>query len=181
LRFFLPQGWRPQSQPERGFLLDTQAGTAVLYRLYTPADFPALYAIEEICFQPPFRFPRRYMRHLADSLHTITWIAEDDGQMAGFAIADCAREAEGVIAYIQTIEVLPPMCGRGIGNELLRRIEDSVRQREARAIWLHVDSQNGGAIRLYESHGFACEGRKENYYAHGRAALIYSKSLEPRA
>ena len=153
----------------------------MLYRLYTPADFAALYAIEEICFQPPFRFPRRYMRRLADSPYTVTWIAEDEGQMAGFAIADCAREAEGVIAYIQTIEVLPAMRGRGIGNELLRRIEESVRDRGARAIWLHVDSQNAGAIRLYESHGFACEGRKENYYAHGRAALIYSKPLDPRA
>jgi ribosomal protein S18 acetylase RimI-like enzyme len=162
-------------------LLDTQAGPAVLYRLYTPADFPALFAIEDICFQPPFRFPRRYMRRLADSPSTITWIAEDDGQMAGFAIADCGRETEGVIAYIQTIEVLPAMRGRGIGNELLRRIEDSVRDRDARVIWLHVDSQNAGAIRLYESHGYTCEGRKENYYAHGRAALIYIKPLDLRA
>jgi len=153
----------------------------MLYRLYTPADFPALYAIEEICFQPPFRFPRRYMRRLADNPYTITWIAEDDGQMAGFAIADCGREIEGIIAYIQTIEVLPEMRGQGIGNDLLRRIEDSVRQRAARAIWLHVDSQNAGAIRLYESHGFICEGRKENYYPHGGAALIYSKPLEPLA
>jgi len=153
----------------------------VLYRLYTPADFPALYAIEEICFQPPFRFPRRYMRHLADSLNTITWIAEDDGQIAGFAIADCGRENEGVIAYIQTIEVLPEMRSRGIGNQLLRRVEESARDKEGRVIWLHVDSQNAGAIRLYESHGYTCEGRKENYYPHGRAALIYSKPLHPRA
>lgn len=150
----------------------------MVYRLYTSADFSALYAIEEICFQPPFRFPRRHMRHLADSLYTVTWIAEDDGQMAGFAIADYGRETEGVTAYIQTIEVLPTMRSRGIGNELLRRIEDSVSQRGARAIWLHVDSQNAGAIRLYESHGYICDGRKENYYAHGRAALIYIKSLE---
>jgi [ribosomal protein S18]-alanine N-acetyltransferase len=161
-------------------LLDTQPGTTVLYRLYTPADFPALYAIEEICFQPPFRFPRRYMRGLADSVHTVTWIAEDEEQMAGFAIADCGRDAEGVIAYIQTIEVLPAMRGRGIGRELLRRIEDSVRDRGAHSIWLHVDSVNAGAIRLYESHGYTCQGRKENYYAHGRAALIYRKPLDTR-
>jgi GNAT superfamily N-acetyltransferase len=28
----------------------------VQYRLYTPADFPALYAVEELCFQPPWCF-----------------------------------------------------------------------------------------------------------------------------
>jgi ribosomal-protein-alanine N-acetyltransferase len=150
----------------------------MLYRPYTLADFPALYAIEEICFEPPFRFGRRYMHRLADSFHTITWIAEEEGRMAGFAIADYGRGSEGIVAYIQTIEVLPEMRGRGIGGELLRRIDDSARDKGARAISLHVDSENGSAIRLYESHDYVCQGRKENYYPHGRAALIYIKRLE---
>jgi ribosomal protein S18 acetylase RimI-like enzyme len=44
-------------------------------------------------------------------------------------------------------------------------------------IGLHVDAENAGAIRLYESGGYRLEGRQENYYARGRAALIYSKRL----
>ena len=150
---------------------------SVNYRSYHPDDFSALYAIEEVCFHPPFRFPSRYMRRLLERPATITWIAEDDAQMAGFAIADCEWEIGGIVAYIQTIEVLPERRGRGIGNELLRRIEDSARERQAKSIWLHVESRNTGAIRLYESHGFVCEGRKENYYARGRAGLIYRKAL----
>lgn len=146
------------------------------YRPYHSDDFAALYAIEEVCFQPPFRFGRRYMRRLLESPGTITWIAHDR-QMAGFAVGDCEWEMGGIVAYIQTIEVLPASRGQGIGSELLRRIEDSVREREAKAIWLHVDSQNGNAIRLYEAHGYSCEGRKDRYYPQGRAALIYRKSL----
>ena len=153
----------------------------MIYRSYTSADFPALYAIEEICFQPPFRFPQRYMRRLLESPGTITWIAEENGQVAGFAIADCEWDGGGLIAYIQTIEVLPAMRARGAGNELLRRIEDSARELGARSIWLHVDSQNAGALRLYESHGYACEGRKDRYYPQGRAALIYRKLLKGAA
>jgi ribosomal-protein-alanine N-acetyltransferase len=148
------------------------------YRLYHPDDFAALYAIEEICFQPPFRFPRRYLRRLLESPGTTTWIAEEDHQIAAFAIADCEWEPSGLRAYIQTIEVLPAMRGRGTGSELLRRVEDSVRHLGARAIWLHVDSENASAIRLYESHGYTCEGRNDRYYPHGRAALIYRKPLE---
>ncbi len=151
---------------------------SVLYRLYTPVDFPALYAIEEACFQPPFRFGRRYMRRLADDPDTITWIAEEDGSMAGFSIANVSKEGGERFAYIQTLEVLPTMRGRGVGGELLRRVEGSARGKAAGAIWLHVDAQNAGAIRLYEAHGYGCEGRKENYYAQGRAALIYRKRLE---
>jgi len=95
--------------------------------------------------------------------------------MAGFAIADCEWETGGIVAYIQTIEVLPAMRSRGAGSQLLRLVENSVWQRGARAIWLHVDSQNAGAIRLYESHGYTCEGRADRYYPQGRAALIYRK------
>ena len=148
------------------------------YRVYYPDDFPQLYAIEEICFQPPLRFSRRYLRRIAESAGSVTWIAEQEGQIAGFSIADFVSDAGTLAAYIETIEILPQLRGLGTGTELLRRIEESARDRGARAIWLHVESQNAGAIRLYESHGYQCEGRKEHYYAHGRAGLVYRKLLE---
>ena len=149
----------------------------MLYRPYTPEDFTALYAIEERCFQPPLSFSRRYMRQLVSSLHAATWIAEEDGRMAGFAIVEWAEEAGRVIAYIQTIEVAPEQLRQGIGKELLRCIEGSARSAGAQGIWLHVDAQNAGAIHLYEANGYRREGREEDYYAKGRAALIYAKPL----
>ncbi|MGA3046642.1 MAG: N-acetyltransferase [Terracidiphilus sp.] len=164
--------------------MHTRAGEAitlqwgVLYRLYKPEDFTALYEIEEICFQPPFRFGRGYMRQLVSSADAATWIAEEDGQMAGFAIVEWELETDGTIAYIQTLEVDPEQRGAGVGAELLRRVEGSARMAGADRIWLHVDAENGGAIRLYERHGYRINGREENYYAHGRAALVYSKALE---
>jgi ribosomal-protein-alanine N-acetyltransferase len=151
----------------------------VLFRPYTPDDFAALYAIEEVCFQPPFCFGRRYMHQLVNSPHTATWIAEEDGHMAGFAIVEWAEEAVGVIAYIQTIEVAPEQLRQGIGGELLHRIEGSARAAGAQAVWLHVDATNASAIRLYEANGYRSKGREENYYARGRAALIYLKQLTP--
>jgi [ribosomal protein S18]-alanine N-acetyltransferase len=75
--------------------------------------------------------------------------------------------------------VLPDKRGRGIGNELLRHVEQSARSKQAAAIWLHVASTNAGAIRLYEAHGYQCMGRKENFYARGQAGLVYRKELEP--
>jgi ribosomal protein S18 acetylase RimI-like enzyme len=149
----------------------------VLYRPYKPEDFTALYAIEERCFQPPLSFSRRTMRQLVNSTHAATWIAEEDGRMAGFAIVQWAEEAGRIIAYIQTIEVAPEQIRHGIGGELLRRIEGSVRLAGAQAIWLHVDAANAGAIHLYEANGYCSEGREENYYARDRAALVYAKSL----
>ncbi len=150
----------------------------VLYRLYQPEDFSALYAIEEACFEHPLRFGRGYMHRLVRGPGTATWIAEQDGQLAGFAIVDWAREARQTGAYIQTLEVAPNRRHQGVGGELLRRLETSARTAGVHIVWLHVDAENTPAIRLYQAHGYRREGQEDHYYARSRPALIYAKSLE---
>jgi [ribosomal protein S18]-alanine N-acetyltransferase len=147
----------------------------VLYRLYQPGDFATLYAVEELCFQPPFRFRRAYMRRLVESRNSATWIAEENAHLIGFAIVEWELSEDA--AYIQTVEVTPDRRGRGIGSELLRLVEDSARAAGAPSIWLHVDQENSAAIRLYESRGYILQGREEHYYARNRSALIYSRIL----
>jgi len=142
-------------------------------RLYKPEDFAVLYGIEEVCFAPRLRFSRAMMQRLVRRANAATWIAEEEGRMAGFAIV----EWNGVAAYIETIEVLPEWRGRGMAGELLRSVEGSACAADARMIWLHVDAENAGAVRLYERHGYRCEGREENFYPQGRAALVYVKLL----
>ena len=149
----------------------------MLCRPYTSEDFAPLYAIEELCFQPPLRFGRGEMRRLIQSRNAATWIAEQDGLICGFAIVEWMREKSEIVAYIQTIEVAPGRRCHGIGGELLRRVEGSARAAGARQIWLHVDAENAAAIRLYEANGYRIEGTRENYYPLGGAALICLKVL----
>ena len=146
-------------------------------RLFKPADFPALYAVEELCFPPPFRFSRPYMRQLIESPNSATWIAEEDTELIAFSIVEWPEKPSRSSAYIQTIEVLPALRGRGIGAELLISAEDSACKAGARSIALHVDVENAAAIRLYESRGYARQGREEHYYARHRAAFVYAKPL----
>jgi ribosomal protein S18 acetylase RimI-like enzyme len=147
------------------------------YRLFQPDDFHDLYAIEEVCFQPPQRFTRRYMRQLIASPDAATWIAEEDEDMAGFAIVEWAQQITGIVAYIATIEVLPRQRRGGIGAELLRRIEGSANAERAIQVWLHVDIENTAAIHLYERSGYRNTDRADHYYARNRPAAIYLKNL----
>jgi ribosomal protein S18 acetylase RimI-like enzyme len=147
----------------------------VEYRLYKPDDFQQLYALEEQCFPPPDRFSRRYLRSLVSRANAATWIAEEDGRLTGFAIAVWAQRKAEITAYIQTIEVAPDARRSGVGRELLQRIEASAQAAGATLIWLHVEASNSAAIHLYEAQGYRCQGRRENYYPEGRAALIYAK------
>jgi ribosomal protein S18 acetylase RimI-like enzyme len=153
----------------------------MFYRPYRPEDFAALYAIEELCFQPPLRFSRAYMRKLVESVNAATWIAEEDGRMAAFAIVEWSEDDGATIAYIQTIEVAPEKRRQGIGGELMRRVEQSAQAAGANAIWLHVDAENDGAIHLYQTHGYRRTGREANYYSRGRAALVFAKLLRDQA
>jgi ribosomal protein S18 acetylase RimI-like enzyme len=118
------------------------------------------------------------MRRLIQSRNAATWIAEQDGLICGFAIVEWVRVKREIVACIQTIEVAPDRRGQGVGGELLRRVEGSARAACARQIWLHVDAENAAAIRLYQASGYQIEGRRENYYPPGRAALICRKTLE---
>ena len=161
------------------------------YRLYRPADFAALYAVEELCFDAPFRFSRALMRKLIANPNSATWIgegklaeekiAEESKELTGFAIVDWATVPKGTVAYIQTIEVNPAARRQGTGSELLRLSEVSALVVGATAIWLHVDVENTAAMRLYEGRGYARKGREEHFYARNRAAFIYAKSLAAAA
>lgn len=151
------------------------------YRLYSPEDFQALYAIEEVCFEPPFRFSRRYLRAIIHAAQSATWVAEKGENMIGFAVVEWSGHAEGSLAYLQTLEVIPEFRKHGVGRELLERSEESALEAGARQIWLHVDEFNLSAIRLYELNGYVRRARKESYYPQGRGALVLSKEMRPRA
>jgi len=152
----------------------------VRYRLYQPGDFAALYAVEELCFEPPFRFSRGYMRQLVRSGNSATWIAEENSELIGFAVVEWTSSEEKTSAYIETIEVTQSRRGQGIGTELLRQVEGSAEAAGAGAIWLHVDAENTAAICLYESRGYLRQSREEHFYARHRAAFVYGKKLAAR-
>jgi ribosomal protein S18 acetylase RimI-like enzyme len=149
----------------------------VPYRPYQPADFAALYAIEEACFEPPVRFSRRYLRRLLSRADAAAWVAEAEGRLAGFAIVGWSGPAAARWAYVETIEVLAGQRRGGVGGELLRRLEASALAAGAGLMALHVDAENAAAIRLYEAHGYRQAGREENFYPQGRAALVFRKLL----
>lgn len=147
----------------------------MFYRPYQPGDFGPLYALEERCFEPEDRFSRRYIHSLLQRPKAATWIAEENGRLMGFAIVDWRRRKNEIAAYIQTIEVDAEARRRGVGRELLSRMEASAQAAGAALIRLHVEAANAAAVKLYEARGYRCQGRCEQYYSADRAGLVYCK------
>ncbi len=70
----------------------------------------------------------------------------------------------------------------GIGSKLLRAIENDLRARGARAIYLETEDSPTyqPAREFYERHGYACVAQLSDFYAPGEGKVIYRKVLQER-
>jgi len=140
-------------------------------RAYAPGDWKAMYALDVICFEPPFRFSQREMRRLAEQRGAVTLLADAGGELAGF----CIVHRDGKWGYVVTLDVAPAWRRRGVAARLLAEAETQVREGGAAGMGLHVHNGNSAAIRFYEHMGYGRIGMAEGFYGRGIDALVYRK------
>jgi [ribosomal protein S18]-alanine N-acetyltransferase len=88
------------------------------------------------------------------------------------------RTAAGFILYrliedeaeILTVAVVPECRRRGVGRQLLEESLRHLYREGARSTHLEVEDSNIGAIGLYRHMDFRESGKREGYYAQGRAS-----------
>ncbi len=149
----------------------------VTSRLFVASDLAALYAIEEVCFEPQVRFSRSLMRSLAHGPENRTWLGIVNKLRVGFAMVGLRGEEDTSLAYIWTIEVLPAFRRMGVGRHLMERVEESARGAGCAAIALHVSERNTHALALYEANGYEHFGVETGFYGRGENAFRYRKTL----
>jgi ribosomal-protein-alanine N-acetyltransferase len=151
----------------------------VVLRGYRPSDLQAIFALDQICFAPPFRFSMRAMRQFAESQNALTVVAEGDGtaEVAGFCIAHVEDLDERRLAYIVTLDVAPDERRRGLAQAMMGEVEQQARAAGCTAMELHVSVENEGAIAFYEREGYARVRVVKSFYGSGRHAFLYSKKV----
>ena len=130
-----------------------------------------MYALDVVCFEPPFRFSQREMRRLAEASNALCVLAESRHILSGFCIA----HLEDRWAYLATLDVAPEWRRAGLATRLMADVEEQVRTAGAIGIGLHVHSGNSGAIRFYEGIGYGRIAMHEGFYGRGGDALVYRK------
>ncbi|MDP9038890.1 MAG: GNAT family N-acetyltransferase [Acidobacteriota bacterium] len=148
-------------------------GMEVTLRGYRPGDVEAMYRLDVLCFEPVFRFSRGAMRRFAEAEEAVTVLAEAEGELVGFGIA----EVEGAAGYVVTVDVARARRGRGLGRRLMEELEARSRAAGAGTMLLHVFAGNAGAMRLYEGLGYARVGVAAGFYGTGLDGLMYEKRL----
>lgn len=147
----------------------TAAGTVL--REYRPSDWKAMYALDVVCFEAPFRFSQREMRRLAEGHGAAVVLAEAEGVLAGFCIA----QLESDWAYVVTLDVAPERRRQGVAAQLMIEVERQMQAAGVNGMALHVYNGNAGAIRFYERMGYGRVGLAESFYGRGLDALVYRK------
>jgi ribosomal protein S18 acetylase RimI-like enzyme len=141
----------------------------IAIRGYRAGDAAAMFRLDEVCFDERFRFSVRAMRRFAEARNALVWVAEEDGELAGFAIA----HVKAGWAYLVTLDVAPAWRRRGVAGELVERVEHAA---GVEVVWLHVLVENEAAIRFYEGRGYERVGVAEGFYGSGLDGWVYRLS-----
>jgi len=101
-----------------------------------------------------------------DLLHIIlepsafTEVLEVDGRIIAYYSVDMRNDN----LFINSIQVMRPYQGRGLGREMMRRIEEMATVRNMKAIELWVQITNREAMKFYRRMGYRIVSRQGNNY-----------------
>lgn len=146
------------------------------YRRMTAADLDAVTAIEDSIYPHPWT-----RGNFADSLAAWyhCWIAECNGEMAGYTIMVAAAGE----AHLLNLSVAAPWQRRGIGRDILNFALKLARDYGADRILLEVRPSNAAALALYAAGGFSEIGVRRGYYPAGDAredAIVLRLELDKK-
>jgi [ribosomal protein S18]-alanine N-acetyltransferase len=167
-------------------------------RDYSPADFDALWRIDQTCFPPGISYSRTELKVYMRRRGSFTLIAEripgkapvepasgkvgknpqvasGDGEIAGFIVAESGYRGSG---HIITIDVVAAARRFGVGSLLLNAAENRIRMAECHSVELETAVDNISALSFYKRHGYNVVRTFPRYYANGVDALVLQKELK---
>ena len=146
-------------------------------RAFRSGDLETLYKIDQVCFAPGISYSREALGEFIGNRRSNTWVADEEGEVAGFLIAE--RQAHRV-AHIVTIDVLESWRRRHVGSLLMDAAEDWAREHQLIFVYLEAAENNAPALSFYEARGYRKVDHVPNYYSDGASALIMLKWLKAR-
>ncbi|MFP8952815.1 ribosomal protein S18-alanine N-acetyltransferase [Natrialbaceae archaeon A-arb3/5] len=137
-------------------------------------DLLAVVRIENRSFSQPWPY-NAFERFLGDPGFLV---AERDGEVAGYVVADITQNFGRQLGHIKDIAVHPDRRGIGIGSALLSRTLAVLAARGAETVKLEVRRSNEGAKRLYGEFGFDSLRLVSGYYGDGEDAIVMIRKLD---
>jgi [ribosomal protein S18]-alanine N-acetyltransferase len=193
----VPRKERPGGASDGGY----NGRVSFTVRDFEPADFEALWRIDQGCFPPGIAYSRVELRFYMRRRAAFTLVAagfaqgdtESDGfgegkkhssaslavevgaDIAGFIVAEADGRDHG---HIITIDVISGARRSGVGSSLLGAAEDRLRSAGCRSVELETAVDNVSALSFYKRHGYSVTRTFPRYYSNGVDALVLEKNLD---
>ena len=142
--------------------------TDVGVRAAERADLLDVFDIEKRSFSQPW--PYAAFERLLDAPGFL--VAEDDGDVVGYVVADTVSDHGTPVGHVKDIAVDPERRGEGIGRTLLSRALMRLFVEGADRVKLEVRAGNRRAQALYEGFDFEVHHVVSNYYDDGEDAYV---------
>jgi ribosomal-protein-alanine N-acetyltransferase len=148
---------------------------ALTLRTYSPADFDALFQLDQICYPRGIAYSKRTLRQYLAIPAAICIVAEnsEDARITGFIVAEAAPPE----AHIITLDVDPAVRRQQIGSQLYAAIETQLAARGVREIMLETATDNAAAVAFWTRHGYLSAGVIRNYYLRNVDAYYMIKHI----
>jgi len=138
-----------------------------------PADIPQIVAIESVAFVDPW--DEKTIRESLALYPEAFFVARNNGYIAGFVAGGVEDTGEEIYGHIMNLAVAPDYRRRGIGQQLIRRLEQEYAILGASGIQLEVRVGNIGAQEFYRRLGYREVFQIACYYANDEDALVMMK------
>jgi len=145
-----------------------------IVREYRPADFEALWKIDQACFARGISYTRRELAFYIARKLGFTLVADLDSRIVGFVVVDRHRHGQG---HVITIDVLPEARRSGLGSRLMAAAEDRLRALGSVAVFLETAVDNAAALAFYKRRGYSIVHTIPRYYLDSIDALVLTKEL----
>ncbi len=146
----------------------------MILRFFKPADLAALHKIDAACFPRGVSYSLEELQAFIRHRYSKTWVAEENGEIIGFLVAQCVA---GEALHIVTIDVKEGWRRRGVGAALMNAAEEWGNRQSLKLVSLETAEDNQGAQAFYKKRGYIRLNRVERYYANGAAAWVMGKWL----
>jgi ribosomal-protein-alanine N-acetyltransferase len=131
------------------------------------ADLEQVVEIEQASFPTPWS-RQSFLHELMDNERAIYLVYKHMGRVWGYVGMWIILD-EG---HITNLAVHPVFRRRGVGNSLIRGLEEVARERGVRHLTLEVRKSNIPAQELYKKHGFVSMGIRRQYYLDNKEDAI---------
>ncbi len=146
-------------------------------RLYKDEDFAQVVEIAVGPLRQNREDAEGVIRWASRSDSAEVFVAEVEGEVAGFLTLEWPGTWWNRVAEIGWIAVLPNYQRKGFGSALMKEMERYAEDKGIRKVYVEPSAENEVAIHFYIKNGYKPEAMRRDWYRDGEDSVILGKHL----